>query len=80
VQVVFGGHNHYYAHALVGGVHHLTVGGGGAPLGNPSSNARYIISACSELSFVKVKISGSILLLEAVKYDGTVLDSFTIQR
>ncbi|MCD4698167.1 MAG: metallophosphoesterase [Bacteroidales bacterium] len=35
VQIVIAGHNHYYAHWLVNGVHHLTLGGGGAPLYDP---------------------------------------------
>ncbi|MCX7013994.1 MAG: metallophosphoesterase family protein, partial [Candidatus Sumerlaeota bacterium] len=31
VDIVFGGHNHYYARCDVSGVHHITTGGGGAP-------------------------------------------------
>ncbi|MBC8487044.1 MAG: metallophosphoesterase [Bacteroidetes bacterium] len=33
VQLVIAGHNHYYAHWLVNGVHHLTLGGGGVEIG-----------------------------------------------
>ena len=39
VSLVFGGHNHYYARASVGGVTHLTMGGGGAPALHPGFRA-----------------------------------------
>jgi predicted phosphodiesterase len=32
VQAVFTGHNHCYEHFLIEGLHHFTLGGGGAPL------------------------------------------------
>ena len=32
VQTVLNGHNHYYSHWLVDGIHYLTLGGGGAKL------------------------------------------------
>lgn len=32
-DVLFAGHNHYYDHGIVNGVHHIVTGGGGAGLG-----------------------------------------------
>ena len=37
VQLVIAGHKHYYAHCENNQVHHLTLGGGGAPLYDPIS-------------------------------------------
>jgi len=51
VSVIFGGHNHYYARAVVHGVTHLTVGGGGAPLYTPRPGADHVVTARSAYSF-----------------------------
>ena len=45
VSIVFGGHNRYYARAVVNGVQHLTVGGGGAPLYTPDPGQPFIVTA-----------------------------------
>jgi len=76
VQIVFGGHNHYYARETVEGVKHITTGGGGAPLYNPNAKQTEVCS--SSYHFSKVEISGNQLNFSAVKPDGTVLDSFVL--
>ncbi len=43
VQLVIGGHNHYYARAVVDGVQHLTLGGGGVNLRKPSKDQPNIV-------------------------------------
>jgi hypothetical protein len=79
VPIVFGGHNHYYARAYVEGVHHVTTGGGGAPLRTPDTGYPYIVTTASEFHYCKVDISGDSLAYTAVMPDGTVLDSFTYE-
>lgn len=76
VSIVFAGHNHYYARALVNGVHHVTTGGGGAPLYTPDPGYPYVVQTAKEYHYCKVSIDGSALNFEAVKPDGTVLDAF----
>ena len=79
VSMVFNGHNHYYAHCQVNGVHHITTGGGGASLRtfdllyDPS-----IVKAVSAYHFCKVDIHGPQLDFQAVGLDGAVIDEFTI--
>ena len=80
VQIVFGGHNHYYARAVVNGVHHVTTGAGGAPFHTPLSDQLYVVvTVANTLEFCKVNIVGDSLVFQAIKAsDGTVIDAFNI--
>jgi hypothetical protein len=80
VSVCFAGHNHYYAHCLVEGVHHITSGGGGAPLYSPNLSYPYVVAAASEYHYCKVEITGDLLSFAAVTPTGQLLDSFTVEN
>ena len=79
VQVVFGGHNHYYAHALKDGVHHFTLGGGGAPLYAPSyTSGGVIVHAEETFHFMKAEISGNTATLTVIRPDGSVVETINL--
>jgi hypothetical protein len=78
VQIVFCGHNHYYARADVNGVQHITTGGGGAPLADPLSGQPNVVFILKTFQFCRININGSRLDYETVKPDGTVFDSFQL--
>ncbi|UCF43128.1 MAG: metallophosphoesterase family protein [Planctomycetota bacterium] len=80
VDIVFGGHNHYYARCDVNDVQHLTLGGGGAPLREPEPDySEYVVYCEMVHHFGKVAIDGNTLNFEAINAnDGSVIDSFTI--
>jgi len=78
VQIIFGGHNHYYARAVVDGVQHITTGGGGAPLTNPDPSYPYIVATSKSRHYCKIAIDGNNLFFSAVKPNGTVIDSFSL--
>jgi Calcineurin-like phosphoesterase/Iron/zinc purple acid phosphatase-like protein C len=80
VSIVFEGHNHYYARAVVNGVQHLTVGGGGAPLHTPDPAQPFIVTTSQSHGFVMITIDGNKLTCTAVKSDGTVIETFEIIR
>lgn len=81
VAVVFAGHNHYYARAVVDGVVHITTGGGGAPLYAPDPDYTPEVAAVSESNhFCKVEIQGDALSFAAVEPDGTEIDAFSLYR
>jgi Calcineurin-like phosphoesterase len=80
VALVLGGHNHYYARALVNGVTHLTVGGGGAPLYTPASGQPNIVVTNKSYSFGEFTISGNTLTARIVNNSGATIDTFTITR
>ncbi len=80
VSIIFGGHNHYYARSEVGGVIHLTVGGGGAPLYGPNPNALHVVTTSRVHSFVEIEIQGNTLTGIAYDLDGIIIDQFSISR
>lgn len=80
VAMVLSGHNHYYARAVVNGVTHLTVGGGGAPLYTPDPTQPYIVTATKAYSFGEFTISGSTLTAKIVNNSGVTIDTFTITK
>ncbi len=75
VHFVIGGHNHYYSRAVVGGVQHITTGGGGAPLYNPNPNASQIVTVDKSLHFCKIRIAGDSLYFKAIRADGSIIES-----
>ena len=81
VAVVFGGHNHYYARAVVNGVQHLTTGGGGAPLGTPDMGQPNLVAGASAYHFCQIAIDAGTLRFKAINsMTGAVIDSLTLHR
>ena len=81
VQIVLGGHVHYYSRAVVSGVQHVTSGGGGADLYTPVAGQPNVV-ICN-------KVAGLLQSCHKRKYadvqrcyrdTGTSLDSFTVTR
>ena len=79
VSLVFGGHNHFYARAVVNGVQHITTGGGGAPLYTPDLQQPNLVVAVSTNQYSRITIDGTRLGFAAVN-GTTVLDTFTIDK
>ena len=79
VAIVFTGHNHYYARAIVDGVNHITTGGGGGPLHTPVPGSENVVKAVSSFQYSRITIDGPVLGFAAVNA-GAVLDTFTIVR
>lgn len=80
VSIVFGGHNHYYARAVVNGVQHITTGGGGAPLYIPNPSYPNIVATSRTNHFCKVEIDSNLLHFTAITPGGTVIDTFSLSR
>lgn len=80
VQIVFGGHNHYYARAEVNHVTHLTTGAGGAPLATPDPGYPYLQATSKSLEFCKVKIQDNYLHIDVVTPNGSIIDTLDILR
>lgn len=78
VQILFAGHNHYYARAVVGGVQHVTAGGGGAPLTTPDPGYPYIVATKKAHHFCKIEIDGGTLTLTVVGKAGQVFDTLVL--
>ncbi len=78
IKAVFAGHNHYYAHCLVDSVHHLTLGGGGAPIYNTSHSGEGLIISESSLHFATISVNSDSVNIKIVRPDGSVIETFSI--
>lgn len=78
VCMVFAGHNHYYARAVVNGIQHITTGGGGAPLHTPDPGYPNVVATAKANHFCTVEINGGTLHFTTIKSDSTILDELTL--
>jgi hypothetical protein len=78
--IVVGGHNHYYARAMVDGVIHITTGGGGAGLYTPVLPSPYVAFAERTYHFCSIEATAGILQFKAVRTDGSYIETFTLTR
>ena len=85
VDVLFAGHNHYYARAEVPygagkKVYHVTTGGGGAPLHFPQEGRTNVVTISRSYHYCAVEIAGNTLTLRAIDIDANEIDSFSITK
>jgi len=83
VDLVFMGHDHYYYRTIRDGIYYVTTGGGGAPLADIDPNPPIWQEgdiAYREYHYCNVEVNYTHAKVAALKTDGTVLDSFTINR
>jgi hypothetical protein len=80
VALVLGGHNHYYARAMVNGIPELTVGTGGAPLYTPASGQPDIVTTYKGYGYAKFAVSGTTLTGWFISASGSTIDTFSITR
>jgi len=78
VQICLNGHNHYYAHAIVDGVHHITSGGFGASLYDVNTGAEHVITAIGAQNFQTVEIVGKTMTVTTLDPSLAVLDVFQV--
>jgi predicted phosphodiesterase len=80
VDFVIAGHNHNYVRAVVNGVQHITAGGGGAPLYAVNLGMPNVVAGESTHHFCTIDIQGYDLYFEAVRTNGTLIDSVLIEH
>jgi hypothetical protein len=78
VSIVFAGHNHYYARAVVNDIQHITTGGGGAPLYDPDPGFPNIVYTEKTYHFCTVEIFEDTLRYTAIRPDGSVIEEIMI--
>lgn len=74
VAAVFQGHNHNYQRAERKGVVYITTGGAGAPLYDVGPLTPETKFAREVHHYVRVRLSGRTMTIEAVDWDGQVID------
>ncbi len=80
VQLVINGDNHYYARIPVNGVHHITSGGGGAPLYTPVASTPNLAKSSSSYHFLRFEVSPALGTATGTVLNttGGVIESFTV--
>lgn len=80
VKVCLAGHNHFYQHNLVNGVHHITCGAAGAPLYAVSSHATYTIKSFSSNCYLVADVSATNLHMVAYDNLGNTLETIDLAK
>jgi len=80
VDLVFNGHDHNYERSVTGTVTYIVTGGGGAPLYSQSYTNPASVYFTSTYHSVLVSVTGSLLVVSAVRADGIRFDEFTLDR
>ncbi len=79
VDLVLAGHNHFYQHNLVLGIHHLVLGSTGAPLAFPDS-ASFSVRSVRDYSYGILDVSPLALDLAVYNDCGAVLDRINLRK
>jgi 3',5'-cyclic AMP phosphodiesterase CpdA len=77
VSIVFSGHDHDYERIVVDGITYVVTGGGGAPLYDVGHSPWTVISE-KTYHFCLVDVNATSMIVQAMKTDGSVFDSFII--
>ena len=79
VDLVLGGHSHFFQHNLVNGIHHFVLGSVGAPLYNPGSGP-YTVKSAKEYNYGIFDVSPTELILRVYNEKKVLLDSLTLTK
>lgn len=79
VALVLNGHEHDYEHFLVGRVHYVVTGGGGAFLYGCAKKAAHLLRCIQSHEFLLLSISRDTIDVRAIDPDGAVIDSFAVR-
>ena len=73
VDLVLTGHDHYYQHNLVNGIHHMVIGSFGAPLYGVGT-APYTVYSESTYCFGIIETTPNVLTLTTYRTNGSVIE------
>ena len=79
VDMVIGGHSHFYQHNLVKGIHHMVLGSAGAPLYDTDS-ASYTLKSARDYSYGIVDVTPGTFRMMVYNAGGAVLDSIILRK
>lgn len=79
VDMVIGGHSHFYQHNLVNGIPHMVLGSAGAPLYDPDS-ASYTVKSAKDYSYGIVDVLPGLFRMIVYNAGGIPLDSVVLRK
>jgi len=78
VDMVLAGHDHFYEHNVINGIHHMVIGSAGAPLYTPSGAAPYTIYSESTYNFAIFDVTAGSLQMVAYDELGEVIETINL--
>ena len=79
VKLFLAGHSHFYQHNLVNGLHHVIVGGCGAPLHDPTT-ASYTLKSVKDNCYLIADVTPTTLHMVIYNTNGTTLDTIDLNK
>jgi len=79
VDIIFNGHDHNYERGMVRDINYIVTGGGGAPLRSVGSSW-WTIHSEKAFHYCYITSNSSELSFQAIRADGTVIDTFNIKK
>ncbi len=79
VDLVLSGHNHFYQHNVVNGIHHLVLGSAGAGVRQPGS-ADYTVTSVAARNVGVFDVTSNTLSLVVFDEKGAILDSIDLRK
>jgi hypothetical protein len=80
VNIVLAGHNHYYQHNLVNGIHHMVIGTFGVSPSTPSSSPTYTVATEASLAFGMFDTTPTSLTLTTYRENGSVIETIQLYK
>ncbi|MCX7833244.1 MAG: metallophosphoesterase [Ignavibacteria bacterium] len=79
VDMVISGHSHFYQHNFLNNIHHMILGGGGAPLHTPS-NLYYTVKSVQDYNFGIIDVASNFLNLKVYNNLNILIDSVMLTK
>lgn len=79
VDMVISGHSHFYQHNLVNSIHHMVLGGAGAPTHAPRT-ASYTVKSARDYNYAIIDVSLSLLTMMVYNDKGRPLDTLSLHK
>ncbi len=79
VDMVISGHSHFYQHNFLNNIHHMVLGGGGAPLYTPS-NASYTLKSVKDYNFGIGDVTYNSFSLKVYNNNNSFIDSVRLTK
>ena len=79
VDMIINGHNHFYQHNLVNGIHHMTIGSAGAPIDNAGTGS-YAVKAVKDYNFAMTDVTPTTFKMTVYNGKGAVLEEINLAK
>lgn len=80
IDILFAGHDHMYERGRVDGLNYVITAGGGAPVYYVKQNLPYSLVTEPTYHYTRIHVDGDRVELDAVRIDGSLLDSVQLRR